>query len=131
MYNAGLRFSLAVLCLSSLPLATNAQDTEQRVDAQPIVGSTALTAGKGYSQTETRGHLANFDHPRWDVKDDETKRFSHLNGLQIFTHAWVHRAGPISMLQADDQPRIGKVKASTPIGNITLDQWIADGTVDG
>jgi CubicO group peptidase (beta-lactamase class C family) len=131
VYNAGLRLSLAVSFLSLLPLATKAQDQKQPSDAQKIVGSTARTAGQGYSQAKTRGHLANFDHRRWDVKNDETKRFVHLNGPQIFTHAWVHRAGPISMLQADDQPRIGKVKASTPIGDITLDQWIAEGTVDG
>jgi CubicO group peptidase (beta-lactamase class C family) len=131
VYNAGLRLSLAVSFLSVLPLATKAQDQKQPSDAQKIVGSTARTAGQGYSQAETLGHLANFDHRRWDVKNDETKRFVHLNGPQIFTHAWVHRAGPISMLQTDVQPQIGKVRASTPIGNITLDQWIADGTVDG
>ena len=45
MYNAGPRLSLAVSFLSSLPLATNAQDTEHRLDAQPIVGSTSRTAG--------------------------------------------------------------------------------------
>ena len=108
-----------------------AQESEPTSANQRVVGSTARTAGQGYSHKETSRHLANFDHRRWDVKDDETKRFVHLNGPQIFTHAWVHRAGPISTLETTIQPQIGKVKASTPIGEITLDEWIADGTVDG
>ena len=98
---------------------------------EPIVGSTDRTAQQGYSQAETIKHLANFDHKRWDVKDDETKRFLHLNGSQVFTHAWVHRAGPISTLETNLQTQLGRVKANTLIGEISLDQWIADGTVDG
>ena len=58
-------------------------------------------------------------------------RFLHLNGTQFFTHAWVHRAGPISTLETKLQPEIGKVRADTLIGAVTLDKWIADGTVDG
>lgn len=63
-----------------------------------IVGSTSRTAAKGYSQNQTRWHLGNIDHSRWDVKNDETKRWLHLNGPQFFTHSWVHRDGPISEL---------------------------------
>ncbi|TWT84548.1 6-aminohexanoate-dimer hydrolase [Planctomycetes bacterium CA13] len=126
-----IRSLFAVLILSSFSVPAIAQETKEGINTEAIIGSTARTAGQGYTQAETLEHLGNFDHPRWDVKDDETKRFAHLNGPQIFTHAWVHRDGPISLLQTDEQPRIGKVKASTPIGDITLDQWIADGTVDG
>jgi hypothetical protein len=48
----------------------------QRIDPEAIVGSTARTAGQGYSQTETHEHLANFDHRWWDVKDDCVRRYS-------------------------------------------------------
>jgi CubicO group peptidase (beta-lactamase class C family) len=96
-----------------------------------MAGSTARTAQQGYSHKETLWHLANIDHRRWDVKADETLRFLHLNGPQFFTHAWVHRAGPISTLETDIRKEIGSVKADTPIGEITLDDWIEDGTVDG
>jgi CubicO group peptidase (beta-lactamase class C family) len=131
MFTIILRITLALLLWgASFPLA-RAQDTDQGSAVQPIVGSTALTAQQGYSHTETLRHLANFDHKRWDVKDDETKRFVHLNGPQLFTHAWVHRAGPISTLEANYQKQLGSVKASTPIGETTLDQWLANGTVDG
>ena len=125
MFTIILRITLALLLWgASFPLA-RAQDTDQSSAVQPIVGSTARTAQQGYSHTETLRHLANFDHKRWDVKDDETKRFVHLNGPQLFTHAWVHRAGPISTLETNYQKQLGSVKASTPIGEITLDQWLA------
>ena len=131
MFTILLRITLALLLWgASFPLA-RAQDTDQGSAVQPIVGSTARTAQQGYSHTETLRHLANFDHKRWDVKDDETKCFVHLNGPQLFTHAWVHRAGPISTLEANYQKQLGSVKASTPIGETTLDQWLANGTVDG
>jgi hypothetical protein len=108
-----------------------AQESEPTPANQRIVGSTARTAGHGYSHTETQWHLADIDHQRWDVKADETMRFLHLNGPQFFTHAWVHRAGPISTLQAKIRSDIGGARASTPIGEVTLDEWIANGTVDG
>ena len=105
--------------------------TGQDSDASLIVGSTEQTAATGYTHQQTMWHLANIDHKRWDVKADETMRFLHINGPQFFTHAWVHRGGPISTIETDMQPRIGKVSAETPIGKITVDKWIADGTVDG
>ena len=104
---------------------------DQSTMTEPIKGSTDRTAQQGYSQAETIEHLSNFDHSRWDVTDDETKRFLHLNGPQAFTHAWVHRAGPISVLETNEQKQLGSVKANTLVGEISLDQWIADGTVDG
>jgi CubicO group peptidase (beta-lactamase class C family) len=112
-------------------LLASEQDPAPDSSVEPIVGSTARTAHQGYSHQETQGHLADIDHKRWDVKSDETMRFLHLNGPQYFNHAWVHRAGPISALETNIQKQIGNVKANTPIGEITLDQWIADGTVDG
>lgn len=131
MANTIIRFFLAFSLSSALPLTTSAQDTEQGSDAQPIVGSTDRTAAKGYRHQETLWHLANIDHRRWDVKADETMRFLHLNGPQFFTHAWVHRAGPISTLKTNIEEQVGRVKANTPIGHISLDQWIERGTVDG
>jgi hypothetical protein len=131
MSNTMLRFAL-VFCLAiASPLTARAEDTEQGSLAQPIVGSTARTAGQGYNHKETLWHLANIDHKRWDVKADETMRFLHLNGAQFFTHAWVHRAGPISTLPTGIRKEIGSVKADTPMGQFTLDEWIADGTIDG
>jgi CubicO group peptidase (beta-lactamase class C family) len=111
--------------------SASAQNPDPDSAVEPIVGSTARTAQQGYSHTESLGHLANVDHRRWDVKSDETMRFLHLNGPQYFHHAWVHRAGPIATLQTNYQKKIGGVKAQTLIGDVTLDQWLADGTVDG
>ncbi len=125
------RIVLSLLLFSAMFAVANAEEPGKDSAADRIVGSTARTGGQGYSQAETREHLANFDHRRWDVKDDETKRFVHLNGPQLFTHAWVHRAGPISNLETNIEPQIGNIGASTPIGEITLDRWLADGTVDG
>jgi len=98
-----------VLLLGVLTEAVAAQDRQQQEADPAIVGSTDRTAAQGYSHTETLWHLANIDHRRWDVKSDETMRFLHLNGPQFFTHAWVHRSGPISALETDIQEEIGKV----------------------
>jgi CubicO group peptidase (beta-lactamase class C family) len=125
------RIVLVLSLLAAGILAANTAEPDQGSAADGIVGSTNRTAGDGYSQSETLRNLANFDHRRWDVKADETMRFVHLNGPQLFTHAWVHRAGPISTLDTKLQPIIGGIKAVTPIGKLTLDKWIADGTVDG
>lgn len=125
------RFTFVVMITIASYATAEAHDTEPGSDTQPIVGSTDRSAAKGYSLHRTRWHLADIDHPRWDVKADETMRFLHLNGPQFFTHAWVHRAGPISALARNLQPELGDVKAKTAVGEITLDKWIADGTVDG
>jgi CubicO group peptidase (beta-lactamase class C family) len=120
----------AVLGLASAGLSP-AQDVVDATAEPQIVGSTARTAAQGYSQTESRWHLANIDHKRWDVKADETLRWLHLNGPQFFTHAWVHRDGPIAALDTKIEEEIGKVKADTILGEMSLDEWIEDGTVDG
>lgn len=125
------RVALALWLVSGWAMMVEAQDLDQSSEDQAIVGSKARTARQGYSHKETLWHLSNIDHRRWDVKADETMRFLHLNGPQFFTHAWVHRAGPISELEIKINKNIGSIKASTLIGDITLDQWIADGTVDG
>lgn len=120
-----------VFLLGVLTGGVVAQEPQQQ-DAEPAaIGSTERTAAQGYSHTKTLWHLANIDHRRWDVKSDETMRFLHLNGPQFFTHAWVHRTGPISTLAADVRSEIGKVNADTPVGEMSLDQWIEKGTVDG
>ena len=74
--------------------SANAKESPAEPDQPRIIGSTARTAALGYSMSETRWHLANIDHRRWDVKADETLRWLHLNGPQFFPHAWVHRDGP-------------------------------------
>ena len=94
-------------------------------------GSTSTQAASGYSDEETRRLLADFDHRRWDLKADETMRFSHLNGPQLFSHAWVHRDGPISELPAAERPELAAVRAMTPLGDLSLSDWIETGTVDG
>ena len=100
------RFAVTVIVMIASHVTTEAQDTEQSFDTPPIVGSTDRGAAEGYSLQRTRWHLADIDHPRWDVKADETMRFLHLNGPQFFTHAWVHRAGPISALTKELQPEL-------------------------
>lgn len=125
-------FSLATVVLLFLCASSKAQVAESKGDATKVVdGSTDRTAAKGYSHKETLWHLANIDHRRWDVKADETMRFLHLNGPQFFTHAWVHRAGPISTLETRANEEIGRVRADTHIGELSLDDWIEQGTVDG
>lgn len=62
--------------------------------------------------------FSNLGHSRWDVKADETMRWLHLNGPQFFTHAWVHREGPISSLKMNLNPKIGQVKAETIVGQL-------------
>ena len=115
---------VAQILLAQLTLVADEEPAE-------IVGSTSSTAAEGYSQSQTRWHLGNIDHSRWDVKNDETKRWLHLNGPQFFTHSWVHRDGPISELKENLVPTIGKTAASTIVGDISLDDWIKKGTVDG
>jgi len=123
-----LKYTIIMCIVAALLLSAFPQESD---GAPQIVGSTARTASEGYSHTETLWHLANIDHRRWDVKADETMRWLHLNSPQFFKHAWVHRAGPISALQTKINEDIDSVKVDTFLGEISLEQWIAEGTVDG
>ena len=123
-----MKLMTAIIALTCAIAPAVAQDGGDKID---IVGSTDRSAAKGYGLSQTRWHLGNIDHRRWDVKSDETMRFLHLNGPQFFTHAWVHRAGPVSKLPVDLDATIGSITAATHIGKLSVNDWIDRGTVDG
>ena len=96
-----------------------------------LPGSTEDQAREGYAWRDTLGHLNRFRLKNWDLAADETLRYAQLNSPQFFTHAWVHRAGPISELGYRLTPELGAINATTIVGDLSLDQWLAQGPVDG
>jgi CubicO group peptidase (beta-lactamase class C family) len=89
------------------------------------------TAKNGYSWHETLWYHSDFNHDGWDIAHDENQRFVHLNSPQFFPHAWIHRKGYVSELEVAPRPKIHKTKATTVTGKMTLDEWLANTSVDG
>ncbi len=102
-------------------------------EAQPTnrPTNTRSTANRGYSGHDTKWHHAYINRSRWDIAEDETQRFIHLNTPQFFTHAWIHRTGQVATLERELAERIGGVRTRTPYGRMTLNDWLRDGPVDG
>jgi len=97
---------------------------------EPAIGL-ERAAADGYDLRASSEHLGRFELQGWDLNADETMRFTHLNGPQFFRHAWVHRTGPISHLRERVDRDLGTTQAATPLGLLTLDDWIEGGPVDG
>ena len=73
--------------------------------------------------------FARFDLATWLDGGDVT-RFAYLNTSQFLPHALIHRDGKISQLPQAKHSVIGKTKAKTHAGVMTLDEW-TDGHLDG
>ena len=81
---------------------------------------------KGYTQEQALALFPRFDKANWNHDDDyDFTRFAYLNTPQFFPHALIHRSGPISSLESAPNSTVGKVKAKTAAGEMTLDEWTA------
>jgi len=78
---------------------------------------------EGYTQSQAKEVFARFDLATWNLDDDpDLSRYAYLNTPQFFRHAVIHRSGPISELESALDPAIGKVRAKTYAGDMTLDE---------
>lgn len=85
----------------------------------------------GYTQEQAVVLSSRFVRATWSLNDDpDLSRYAYLNTSQFFRHALIHRAGTISELPSAPNAEIGKTKAKTHAGEMTLDQWTA-GHLDG
>lgn len=90
-----------------------------------------LNPKNGYTHEQATALFSRFDLAKWNLDDDyDFSRFAYINTSQFFPHAFIHRGGRISQLQSAPNVAIGKTKAKTYAGEMTLDQWTA-GHLDG
>lgn len=82
-----------------------------------------LQPDKGYTQEQMQALFPKFDKATWNVEGQDFSRFAYLNTSQFFPHAVIPRAGPISELTSATDARIGKIRANTAEGEMTLDEW--------
>lgn len=85
-----------------------------------------LQPDKGYTQEQMKTLFPKFDKATWNVEGQDFSRFVYLNTSQFFPQALIHRGGPIADLAFAPDPQIGKIRAKTEEGELTLDEWSAD-----
>lgn len=91
--------------------------------------TTGLTPSQGYTQKQVLGLSPKFDKASWNLDGNlDFTRFAYLNTWHFFPHALIHRAGPVSELESALSPGIGKIKAKTAAGEMSLDEWTTDHT---
>lgn len=66
----------------------------------------------------------------WDAPGP-TMDYSFLHMPEFFTHAIIHRSGPISMLAEDLQAEVARHPVDTDLGEMALDDYAAAGPVNG
>ena len=71
-----------------------------------------------------------FDLTSWSF-GGEISRYAYLRTSEFFPSAWIHRAGPISVLDYEAVAGIDQVKASTSLGDLDLVGYMAVAPVDG
>ena len=85
-----------------------------------------LDPKNGYTQEQAVALSSRFVRATWSLNDDpDLSRYAYLNTSQFFRHALIHRGGTISELRSAPNAEIGKTKAKTHAGEMTLDQWTA------
>jgi CubicO group peptidase (beta-lactamase class C family) len=89
-----------------------------------------LDSKNGYTLEQTLALSSRFDLATWNLEGGDLSRFVYINTPQFFPHALIHRGGPISKLHSAPIGEIGKTKAKTHAGEMTLDEWTA-GHLDG
>ena len=91
-----------------------------------------LNPKKGYTHEEAMALFSRIDTrtTNWILDGGDLSRFAFTNMSQFFPHALIHRDGPVSQLQSSPKAAIGKTKAKTHAGLMTLDEW-TDEHLDG
>ena len=83
-----------------------------------------LHPDQGYTQEQVQALYNRFDLATWALEVDlDFTRFIYLNMSRFFPHAIIQRAGPVSALEISLNPEIGKIRAPTHAGEMTLEEW--------
>lgn len=86
-----------------------------------------LHPAKGYTLEQMLALQKRFDVATWNSGGDiDFSRFAYLNTSRFFPHALIPRTGQVAELESAPDPQIGKIKAKTAEGELTLDEWTAD-----
>ena len=104
-----------MLCLAAVCLISST-GLAQDLNLQPQ---------KGFSLDQKLALLERFDLATWNLEGGDLSRFAYINTSQFFPHALIHRAGTVSKLPSAPNAEIGKTKAKTHTGAMTLDEWTA------
>ena len=104
---------LATACLIST--ATFAQERQEQ--------SLKLHPKNGYTLQQTLALHKRFDLGTWNSGEDiDLSRFAYLNTAQILPHASIPRADQVSVLESAPNDGIGKIRAKTAEGEMTLER---------
>ncbi len=107
-----------IMTMSFFSIVANGQDLK-------------LEPKNGYTQEQALALTSRFSLYEWKLYDDpDMSRFVYLNTPRFFRHGVIHRQGSVSVLESARMPELGKIKAKTHAGEMTLDEWTA-GHLDG
>ena len=101
-----------IMAMSFFSIVANGQDLK-------------LNPKNGYTHEQATALFSKFDLATWNLDWGDLSRFAYINTSPFFPHALIHRDGPVSQLQSAPNAAIGKTKAKTHAGVMTLDEWPA------
>ena len=87
-------------------------------------------AALDYSFDDLREFHDTFTLRNW-IEPGEMMRYAFLNTPEFMPHAVIHRDGPISPLMETSLDDLAARKLRTPLGTLTLDEYVAQGPVNG
>lgn len=83
-----------------------------------------------YSFDDMRRFHDNFTLHSWR-EVGPMMRYTFLNATEFVPHALIHRDGPISTLADTPRDDVAAASVRTPLGQLTLDQYVQRGPVNG
>jgi CubicO group peptidase (beta-lactamase class C family) len=83
-----------------------------------------------YTFDDLRRYHAEITLANWD-KSGETMRYAFLRMPEFFQHAVIERDGPVRMLPDTPDDEIANATVRTPLGEMTLDEYVGRGPVNG
>lgn len=83
-----------------------------------------------YDAAASFGHHQRFTFQSWS-DGGEIMHYVFLHMAEFFTHAIIHRAGPISALEPAPQDNLAKLSVETDRGRMTVDEYVEAAPVDG
>ena len=89
-----------------------------------------MHAGPAYTFDDLRDFHDTFTLRNW-IEPGEIMRYAFLNTPEFMPHAVIHRDGPISELAETPREDLPDKRVRTPLGEMTLDEYVARGPVNG
>jgi CubicO group peptidase (beta-lactamase class C family) len=89
-----------------------------------------MIAAPDYTFDDLREFHDAFTLRNW-IEPGEIMRYAFLNTPEFMPHAIIHRDGPIAVLPEAPRADIPTARVRTPLGTLSLDEYVARGPVNG